>query len=211
MRALKTVLGAGVAAVAALGPCSIALAQSPQTHVLTIALPGGGIEQVRYTGSVAPQVYVSDAPVPVSIAFPAMFGVGSPFAELERISAAMDRQADRLFREAAVLSAGAAQPNVTAISTLPAGTREYSFVSRATGSGVCSRSVEITAQGNGAPPHVVTHTSGNCAAAAAPASTYQVPTELPTAPAPTNAPKMIMTKATGARPYKGLVHEAALK
>jgi hypothetical protein len=203
MRALKTALGAGVAAIAAIGFCGVAAAQRPQSHVLTIALPGGGVEQIHYTGSVAPQVYVSAAP---AMMLPSMFGTGSPFAELERISAAMDRQADQLFREAAAMSFDAAQPNLTAIGIMPAGAREYTFVSEMNGGNVCSRSMEITSTGNGSAPHVVTHTSGNCSAAAA-APGFSVPAQLPTAPAPANGPRMIMTKATGAHPY---VEEASL-
>jgi len=224
MRNLKTALGAGVAAVAAIGFCGMALAQGPQVHTMTVTLPGGGIEQIQYTGPVAPQVTVSDAPAPILAAMPSFFGTNSPFAEMERISAAMDRQADRMFQEAAALQSGAVQPNLTAIGELPAGAREYSFVSTADGGNVCSRSMVITSQGNGAAPHVVTHTSGDCSAVGAPG--FRVPTQLPVAPQLNNGPRMIMTKdaparpytaprtvmakASGARPYRGLVHEASL-
>jgi len=208
MRSLKTVLGAGVAAVAALGFCGMALAQSPQIHTMTIALPGGGVEQIQYTGTVAPRVSVSDAPVPIFAAMPSVFGAGSAFAEMERISAAMDRQADQMLRQASAMQAGTAQPNLTTISDMPAGSRSYSFVSEMNGGNVCSRSMVITSEGNGAAPHVVTHTSGNCSAAAAPG--FQTPTQLPVAPAPSSGPRMIMTKATGARPYAGRIEEAAL-
>ena len=208
MRSLKIALGAGVAAVAALGCCGVALAQSPQIHTMTIALPGGGVEQIQYTGTVAPRVTVGNAPAPIFAAMPSFFGGGSPFAEMERISAAMDRQADRMLSEAAALQAGVAQPGLTAVSTMPAGSREYSFVSEMNGSNVCSRSMVITSAGNGAAPHVVTHTSGNCSAAAAPG--LQTPTQLPVVPAPLNGPRMIMTKATGAHPYAGRIEEASL-
>lgn len=227
MRTLKTALGAGVAAVAAIGCCGLALAQGPQgnsvIHTMTVALPGGGVEQIQYTGATPPQVTVSDVPAAAFAAMPSFFGPDDAFAQLERISAAMDRQADQMFREAAVLRSGAAQPNLTAASDMPAGSSEYSFVSETNGSNVCSRSMVITSNGNGAAPHVVTHTSGNCAAAAAPG--FQVPTQLPTA-APQTGPRMIMTKAApahsytaprtvmakaqGEHPYAGLVHEASL-
>jgi hypothetical protein len=207
MRSLKTAFGAGVAAIAALGFCGIALAQNPQIHTMTIALPGGGVEQIQYTGTVAPRVSVSDAPAPIFAAMP-MFGAGSPFAEMERISAAMDRQADQMLREAAALQAGVAQPNLTAVSEMPAGSRTYSFVSEMNGNNVCSRSMVITSEGNGAAPHVVTHASGNCSAVAAPG--FQTPTQLPAAPAPTSGPRMIMTKATGAQQPASRIEEAAL-
>ena len=212
MRSLKTTFGAGVAAVAAIGLCGVALAQSPQgnsaVHTMTIALPGGGVEQIQYTGTGAPRVSVSAAPAPIFAAMPSFFGAESPFAEFERISAAMDRQADQMLRAAAALQAGAAQPNLAAVNEMPAGSRAYSFVSEINGSNVCSRSMVITAAGNGAAPHVVTHTSGNCRAVAAPG--FQTPTQLPAALAPAGGPRMIMTKATGAHPDAGRVEEASL-
>jgi len=224
MRSLKTALGAGVAAVAGIGFCGLALAQGPQVHTMTVTLPDGGVEQIQYTGSAPPQVTVSDAPATIFAAMPSFFGPDSTFAQLERISAAMDRQADQMFQEAAALQSGVAQPNLVAISEMPAGSREYSFVSTMNGDNVCSRSMVITSTGNGAAPHVVTHTSGNCSAVGAPG--YQVPAQLPAAPQLNNGPRMIMTKAVpahpytaprtvmakalGAHPYAGLVHEASL-
>ena len=183
MRSLKTALGAGVAAIAAIGFCGMALAQRPQAnsaiHTMTVTLPGGGVEQIRYTGPVAPKVYIGGAPT-IFAAMPSFFGANSPFAEMERVSAAMDRQADRMFREAAAVEAGSAQPNLTAIGTMPTGSREYSFVSESNGGNVCSRSMVVTSNGNGAAPHVVTHTSGNCSAVATPG--FRVPAQLPAAP-----------------------------
>jgi hypothetical protein len=212
MRNLRTVLGAGTAAIAAIGFCGVAAAQSPQTHVMNLTLPDGGVAQIHYVGNTPPQVYISDSPAPVLSALPSVFGRGSPFAEMERISAAMDRQADQMFRQAAALMANPAQLSPTEIGTLPAGAQEYQFVSMMNGNGVCSRSVEITSQGNGTAPRVVTHTSGNCNTAAAPGfqPEFQVPTQLPTAPAPSSGPKMIMTKATGAQPYGGRIEQASL-
>ena len=207
MRSLKSALGAGVAAVAVIGLCGVAFAQSPQIRTMTITLPGGGVEQIQYTGAVAPHVTVSNAPVPIFAAMP-MFDAGSPFAAMDRISAMMDRQADRMLREVAALQAGAVQPNLTAVSALPAGSREYSFVSEMSGNKVCSRSMVSTSQGHGAAPHVVTRSSGNCGALGAPGS--PTPTQLPTAPGPANGPRMIMTKAMGAHPYAGRIEEASL-
>lgn len=208
MRNLRTVLGAGITALAAIGFCGIAAAQSPQTHLMTVTLPDGGAAQIRYTGPVAPRISFSDTPAPVFAAMPAFFGAGSPFAELERISTAMDRQADRMLRAAATLAAGGGHLDLTAVGAMPAGSREYSFVSAMNGGNVCSRSMVITSQGNGAPPKVVTHTSGNCGAVSAPG--IQLPTQLPAAPAPANGPRMIMTKAVGSRHLAARVEEAAL-
>src|SRR5579864_6575800 len=162
MPRMLTVLRAGIAALPVAGFAGLAEAQSPGTHLLTIRLPDGGIAQIRYAGKLAPRVYFSDAPAPVFIAWPTMFGLGSPFAEMERISAAMDRQAARLFQLAGALSSQSPQLNPKAIAALPAGTREYQFVSTITGAGVCGRSVEITSRGNGVAPRVETQSSGNC-------------------------------------------------
>jgi hypothetical protein len=232
MRSLKTALGVGVAAVAAIGFCGLALAHGPQgnsaIHTMTVTLPGGGVEQIQYTGSMPPQITVGDAPAPIFAVMSSFFGPDSTFAQLQRISAAMDRQADQMFREAAALQSGAPQPNLVAISDMPAGSSEYSFVSETKGSNVCSRSMVITSNGSGTAPHVVTHTSGNCSAVAAPG--FQVPTQLTPdpygAPQMQNGPRMIMTKAApahsytaprpvmakaqGVHPYAGLVHEASL-
>jgi len=56
-------------------------------------------------------------------------------------------------------------PTLTSIAAMPAGSREYTFVSTIAGNGVCSRSLEVTARGNGAAPKVISQTSGDCGAA----------------------------------------------
>ncbi len=108
MRTLRTALLAGVAA-SAIGFPGAALAQSPQTHVMTVRLPGGGVEQIRYTGDVPPQVVVAESPAPIEAfaPMPSLFGPQSPFAALDRISAEMDRQAAAMFRQADALAAQA--------------------------------------------------------------------------------------------------------
>ena len=207
MRITQTALRAGIAAVAAVGFAGMAAAQTPQPHVMTLTLPNGGVAQIHYAGTVAPQVYVSDAPAPVLANLPSMFGPDSPFAEMARLSAAMDREAAQMLEEAAALSVRPATINPTAIAAMPSGSREYTVVSTITGNRVCSRSLEITARGNGAAPKVISHTSGDCGAAGG----LQVPAQQQFAPIPDNAPKMIMTKATGASPHAGRIEEAALR
>lgn len=212
MHSLKKALGAGVAALATVGFCGIALAQGPQEnsaiHTMTVDLPDGGVAQIKYSGPVAPRVRISGAPTPIFAAMPPFLDASRAFAEMERISAAMDRRTDRMFREAAALVAGSAQPDLAAIATMPAGSSGYSFVSEMNGNDVCTRGMVITSQGNGAAPRVVTHTSGNCAAVGAPG--FGVPTQLPSTAQPKDGPPMIMTKALGAHPREGLIHEAAL-
>lgn len=207
MRSIRAMLRAGAAVVAIFGFAGVAAAQGPQTHVMNLMLPDGGVAHIRYTGDIAPTVSIGDSPMTVA-AFPSLFGNGSPFAEMERISAAMDQQAAQLFREAAAIQANPGLIDVWTPGKLPPGAREYQFVSTISGNGVCSRSVEITSMGSGATPKVVSHTSGNCGAES---RGFQVPTQQQLVPARDNGPKMIMTKATGVHPYAGRVQEASLR
>ena len=208
MRVLGTALLAGVAAVA-IGFPGAATAQSPSTHVMMVRLPGGGSAEIRYTGDVAPQVVFSHAPAAVGapLLMPSLFGPQSPFAMLDRISAEMDRRAAAMFREADALATQARSGQLTEASlrNLPPGSQSYSFVSTMSGSGVCTRSVEITSMGNGAPPRVVSHSTGNCGpSASAPGSV-----NLPAAPPLAKRPDLVLTKAGGAKPYAGMVRQVA--
>lgn len=226
MRMLKTSLLAGVAA-AAIGLAGAASAQTGGVHVMTVQLPGGGVAQIQYTGNIAPRVSFGEAPAPIAAfaPMPAFFGAGSPFATLDRISAEMDREAAAMFRQTAALAAEARSGQLTeaAMRDLPPGSRSYSYVSTMSGNGVCSESVEITSQGNGAPPRVVSHRSGNCAGVAGPAGTVNLPNAAPpgtaarpvwtsapatapyVAPAAPARPDMVWTAAHGQKPYAGLV------
>jgi hypothetical protein len=223
MRTVRHALLAGVAAIAVAGFSGGAFAQTPQVHVMTIRIPGGGVEQITYTGNVAPQVTVNTAPRPAEAALPSLFGPDSAFAQFERISQEMDWQADALLRETAMLAA--AQPSfgqlqATDFADLPAGSQGYSFVSTMSGNGVCTQSMQIISTGN-APPKVVTHSSGACGPTGGTTGTIA----LPPAMAPQSQPHMIMTRAhparqiqsrrpdvvmtsaDGGRPYAGLVRD----
>lgn len=214
MRKFRVSLLAGIAAVAVAGFSGWAHAQSAQLHTMTVRLPGGGIEQIEYTGNTPPQVSVSDNAAAVT-AMPAMFGPNSLFARMDRISAEMDRQAATLFRQTAAV---VADPNLfteTNLADMPAGSRSYTFVSTASPSGVCEESMRITATGNGA-PQVVRHTSGNCAPMGGAGATIGLPAAQPPAQHPhmtmTRAhrpararPDVVLTSAKGKTPYRGLV------
>jgi hypothetical protein len=205
MRTLRTAFLAGVAA-SVIGLSGAALAQTPRTHVMTVRLPGGGLAQIRYTGDVAPQIVFDEAPAMGDVLSPnSLFGASSPFAMLDRIAAEMDRRAAAMFRQADALAAQArsGQPTEAAFGNLPAGSQSYSSVSTISGNGVCTQSVEITSQGNGAAPRVVRRSSGNCGPEAG--STGSV--TLPAAPLPANRPDVVWTNARGHRPYAGLVRE----
>jgi hypothetical protein len=203
MRIIQTTLLAGAAAIGCLGVAALAQSPQPQAprsqlHVLTVRLPDGLVEQIRYRGDVAPQVVLAPGGAPIG-AFAPMIGFGpaadpgaaaanSPFAMLERRSAQMDRQMAEMMRNAslapppALAAPGGMQQ--TALGKLPAGSQSYSFVSSFSGGKACSRSVEITSQGAGQAPRVVSHTSGDCGgqngvaprpAAAAPAAAVHEP------------------------------------
>lgn len=213
MRTVRASLLAGIAAVAVAGYCGGAQAQTAQHHLMTVRLPGGGIEQIEYTGNTPPVVAVDTAPASVA----AMFGPNSPFAEFDRISAEMDRQAAALFRETAAL---AANPNLfteTALGNMPAGGSSYTFVSTASGNGVCEQSIQVTRSGNG-PPQVVRHSSGNCGPGRGAGATIGLPNVQPAPraphaimtrahPSPTRRPDVVLTRAEGAKPYARMVKE----
>jgi hypothetical protein len=167
MHAIRTCLLAGAAAGLLCIAGGMALAGSPRTHVLTVRLPGGAIEEIRYNGNVRPQVFVSPEGMPADIARnSAFFGPGSAFAELDRISEAMDRQMQAqmqaMLRDARTF---AQEPRLLTridVGKLPAGAQSFSFVSTVSGSGVCGKSVEITARGEGEKPQVVSKSWGDC-------------------------------------------------
>jgi hypothetical protein len=198
----RPALLAGAAAVALAGLAGAAAAQNPTSHVVTIALPGGGVEEIQYSGNVAPRIDFLPASAASFAPMPSMFGPNSPFATLDRISAEMDRQAASLLAEARMLAREPSQFGEAAMQSLPPGSRSYSYVASFNGNNVCTQSMTVTSQGNGQPPKVVTHSSGDCSAAggAAPGSIG-----LPTAPAPAYGPRMTEASAPGAQPYAGLV------
>ncbi|HXQ10921.1 MAG TPA: hypothetical protein VN805_07975 [Caulobacteraceae bacterium] len=168
MRKLRTVL-LGVATIGLIGAVAYA-ADAPQTHVLTIPLPGGGVEQIRYSGNVAPTVMFRQGS-PAAAAWANPFGAGSPFAMLDRIQAEMDRQMAAMLQHRMIMPTmpqirGGPLQQVTA-GAPPAGAQQsYSMVSTFSGGHACTESVEVTSQGAGQPPKVVRQSSGDCGAAA---------------------------------------------
>ena len=220
---LRTTLLAGAVALATFGT-----AFSQTAHTMTVALPGGGVAQIQYTGNIPPKVVIGEAP-PAYVAWTpvaSFFGPDSPFAMMERISAAMDRQAAAMFRRAELLAAQArsGQPIEAAYGRLPAGSGAYTYVSTMSGNGVCTRSVEITTRGSG-PPRVVSHSSGNCEAAtggssgaatlpATPARPTKQPDLLYTQNSsgqlrPAKQPDVVLTQNGSAQPYANVVRQVA--
>jgi hypothetical protein len=170
---------AGIAALAVTGTAMAATAPKtakPETaqanHILNIAMPDGTIEQIRYSGDAPPAVVFT----PVrQTAFPVAFGdpfAMAPFADFDRIAAAMDRQMDAMLRQASAMAAQPAGPDgkidQAAFAKLPAGTVHYSFVSSSSANGTCSRSVQVTSFGPNQQPKVVSQSSGDCAGVGTP-------------------------------------------
>jgi hypothetical protein len=163
----RTAILASAALLAAAGIAGSAAAHTlyRDSHVLTVRLPDGSLERIHYTGDRPPAVSFTD---PFDAAFaPAgdFFGSGSPFAAMERITAAMDRQAEAMFQEARhfdrLAFGGPDQLNVD-FRHLPRGAQGYSVVQTLSGNHVCTRSMKYFSQGPGEPPRIETKTSGNC-------------------------------------------------
>jgi hypothetical protein len=178
MRTTRTALLTGAAAIVLAGYAGLAEAKSPETHLLTVRLPDGRLEQIRYTGDIPPTVILAPDTTP------AAFDPGSPFAMLDRMTAAMDREAEAMFREIDAMTA-----NPGGVGLLPA----------MSGPGVCMRSIQVTYAGNGQAPHVVSQTSGDCGGA----RVRTAPAALPNAPVPAQSPKIVEAKLDA--PSPGLV------
>jgi len=169
MRSLRKIILAGAAAIALAGVAGLAAAEIKNVHMLDVRLADGSLAHIRYVGDTPPTVSFTSAPTAFSIPSPASdtFGPESAFAALERISEAMDRQADMMLREAAAPSAPPfIGPGMTQVDLgkLPPGADGFWMVSTISGDGVCTRSIQHRSLGDGKPPQVLTRTSGACAA-----------------------------------------------
>lgn len=160
-------IGAAVA-----GVTGLALAAGPAVHEMTVAMPNGGTAHIRYTGDVAPKVNFVQGPASpfVMTAFGPGFGAESPFAEIERIQALMDRQMASMMLQARQMQVQAMRDPLYAatFNGVPAGDNAMHFVSTSSGNNYCFRSVQITASPSGGAPKVVSHTEGNCGGSPAP-------------------------------------------
>ena len=176
MRLTRQAVLAGLASLAVAGAAMAA--EAPRFHTMNLHLADGAVVQVRYSGTVAPTVTVAREPAQSALD-PAGFLAGldtAPFAALDRVAAEMDREADAMLRQARLGAPGNAQGaswpglDLVAGGGFPVGAAGYSFVSETTSDGGCTRSVEVTRAAPTAKPNVVTHQSGDCAAAGAPAA-----------------------------------------
>jgi hypothetical protein len=178
---LTILAGAAIAGSLALaaGAGTPAAARDGDTHTLFVQLPNGAVEQIEYTGDIAPRVV-----------FPMMAPVASmpdpAFAQMDRIMAMMDRQAASLMQQVTDMPAWSGRmPN------LPPGTSGYSVVTTFTSNGACTRSTRVTYTGGDATPQTVSNVSGDCSAVP---SRGTVPAEAPT-PVQPRAPHTIQVKA----------------
>ena len=166
MRKIRTAVLAGIAAFCAAGT---AMAASKDNHVMNVNLPDGSVARIEYTGDVAPQVKIDPSVRVVPIRFVDAFDA-SPFIGFDRLFADMDRQVAAMMQQAQALSAGSdgdLKPDLAALRDTPAGTVSYRFVSVRNGDQVCSRSWQMTSQGSGQQPKLVSASTGDCDGAAA--------------------------------------------
>ena len=157
MRKALAVVLAGVGAVTL---TSAAIAASRDSHTMTVPLPDGSTATINYVGNIAPKVTVT--PAPISQVF-------APFGLFDRSAFEMQRQIDAMMRG---INAVASQPvagvpgmNVAAYGNAPAGSSSVTIVSTSNGTKTCTRRTEVTAQGAGKAPKVVSSVSGDCAGA----------------------------------------------
>jgi len=129
---------------------------------MTIQLPGGGTETIRYTGDVAPRVSFFDAPFGVAWSSPFTFGFGPSFVAFDQIAAALNRRMDALWRQAETMTNWRARGDLSEVTleSLGPGGSAYTVVSQSFGGQVCTRTTEITTSPNGGKSTVVSRTSG---------------------------------------------------
>jgi hypothetical protein len=197
MRISRPAIVASLTALALAGTTALAMARQPDTHAMKVRLPDGTVEQISYTGAVAPRVVL----VPADVAFaPA----AAPFAMLDRMAAVMDREAAQLFR---VMDTGPFR------QAPMGGAFPLTLAGMAPAGGVCMHSIQITYRGGNARPHVVSRTSG-CGPDAAPAAARSVHQVMPVpgmrrvTPMPASAGRLIEARSSRAA-SPAAVHEVA--
>jgi hypothetical protein len=159
---VRTAFLTGIAALAVAG---VGLAAAPDTHTVTVDLPGGSFARIEYSGDVAPKVTFAPVSPVGPVAFADDFD-STPFAALDHVLAEIDGQVAATihraaqFRAVPVLAPG--KLDTVALDRLPPGTVHYEFVSTTDGNGGCTRSIEMTSYGRGQKPRIVSASSGNC-------------------------------------------------
>ena len=137
MQKFRTAALIGAVVLAAAGLAGASAGELARTHILTVRLPDGSIEQIRYVGDLPPRIHWTQDPAPLfSPGFERM-DMNSPFAALDRMSAEMDREAQALLNQTARLQDSAfGFPDPLALidsGRLAPGARSFSVVSTLSG------------------------------------------------------------------------------
>lgn len=155
MRKAFAIVLAGLGAVTL---TSAAVAASRDSHTMTVPLPDGSSVRVDYVGNIAPKVSVTRAP---------LAGPFAPFGMFDRSAFDMQRQIDAMMRQINEMArapvAGAPGLNVASYGNVPAGSSSsVTVISTSNGDKTCTRTTEVTSQGPGKAPKVVSNVSGDC-------------------------------------------------
>jgi hypothetical protein len=143
----NTLLAAALVAVAGLAAVGVS-----HTHVTTVRLPDGSTETIAAFGDSPPHIRLVPRPVLVPLDDP--FAPDPVFADLARTAQVMDQQAADMMRLSRLVDAMA-----------PGAPGGLPLAAALGGPGVCVRSVEYHYSGDGRPPKIVRHASGECGAA----------------------------------------------
>jgi len=195
MPMLRTALIAGAASALLAGA---ALAAHDESRTMLVALPDGSVQHIQYRGDVAPRLVILPAAQSVGL-LDAAFGPGSPFAEMERISAAMEAHAQAMMRQVAAMQAQMSAADgrgilMTNAAGRPVGVMHYSYVSSTTTADGCTQTVQYSSDGSSSQPKLIRTSAGSCGTAkAAPAVT-------PTSAAPAAKPAPKITPASAPKP-----------
>ena len=160
---MQKALGLILAGLGAAALAGAAVAANRDSHIMKVPLPDGSTVRVEYGGDIAPKVtVVPDAAGPFEMFDHSLFGMG-------RQIDAMMRQVEAM-TPAPIAVAGQSGINVAAYGNPPAGMQSVTVVSTSNGAKTCTRTTEVTSQGSGEPPKVVSKVSGDCGSSlAAPA------------------------------------------
>lgn len=184
MRFVRTAIIAGIASAALAGA---AFAAHDEAKMMLVAHPDGTVDhipvqQVRL-------VTLSAAPADL---FEAALGTDSPFAEMDRMAAAIEAESAAMMRRAAAMQAQGPAGNgqgviMTNTKGQPVGVMHYSFVSSTTDATGCTRTISYSTEGTTAPDQarVIRTSAGNCGAQPLPSPTIAPATSAPHPVTPT--------------------------
>lgn len=160
MRKAQAIILAGLGVLSLAGA---AAAADQKTHTMSVRLADGSVANIEYVGDVQPKVTIEPPP----------FGSMAPFGIFDRSMIDIRRQMDAMIRQMRRMQTrpitGRPGMNIAAYGDMPAGSTSVTVVSTSNGTKTCTRTTEVTSQGSGKPPKVVSNLSGDCAGAAPPA------------------------------------------